>query len=98
MEKIREKNTAWLETIRNFFASNDEKDDKESEYENWKKENADLINQTYIKNLEKMMEHKEIRKRKPKDAPVMQQENVISDINQYSSRENNHKEGRGREE
>ena len=57
MEKIREKNTAWLETIRSFFVSEeDSEDEKNNGYEEWKRANADIIDQKAIANLEKMIE------------------------------------------
>ena len=65
MEKIREKNTAWLETIRSFFVSEeDSEDEKNNGYEEWKRANADIIDQKAIANLEKMLEHQAKKSRK----------------------------------
>lgn len=80
MEKVREKNTAWLETIRNFFKEDckDVENENDSGYQEWKRENADIIDETRIKNLEKMMEHKDRRKRKAKDSSI--KENINGEI------------------
>lgn len=67
MEKIREKNTAWLETIRSFLAPEENiEDEKNSGYEEWKRANADIIDQKAIANLEKMMERQVKKNGKPK--------------------------------
>ena len=74
---VRERNTAWLETIRNFFISDEEIEnednmlDTDKGYQDWKKANADIINENEIKNLEKMLEHKDKKRRKePKPSLV----------------------------
>ena len=67
MTKIRERNTAWLETIRNFFISDEQienEDNNDKGYQEWKKANADIIDEKSIANLEKMLEHKDKNKRK----------------------------------
>ena len=67
MTKIRERNTAWLETIRNFFISDEQienEDNNDKGYQEWKKANADIIDEKAITNLEKMLEHKDKNKRK----------------------------------
>lgn len=67
MEKIREKNTAWLETIRSFFAPEENvEDEKNNGYEEWKRANADIIDQKAIANLEKMIERQVKKSGKPK--------------------------------
>ncbi len=67
MTRIRERNTAWYETIRSFFISDDEIKNESSNdkgYQEWKKANADIIDEKSIANLEKMLEHKDKNKRK----------------------------------
>ena len=67
MTRIRERNTAWYETIRSFFISDDEIKNESSNdkgYQEWKKANADIIDEKAITNLEKMLEHKDKNKRK----------------------------------
>ena len=44
MTKIREKNTNWYATILGFFRDEDTENEQDSGYEEWKKENADIIN------------------------------------------------------
>lgn len=67
MEKIREKNTAWLETIRSFFAPEENVEEENNKgYEEWKRANADVINQKAISNLEKMIERQVKKSGKPK--------------------------------
>ena len=74
MTKIRERNTAWLETIRNFFISDEQienEDNNDKGYQEWKKANADSIDEKAITNLEKMLEHKDKKRRKePKPSLV----------------------------
>ena len=75
MTKVREKNTAWLETIRNFFISDEEienKDENDKGYQEWKKANADIIDEKAIANLEKMLEHKDKKKRKSSKTSVVE--------------------------
>ncbi len=75
MTKVREKNTAWLETIRNFFISDEEienKDENDKGYQEWKKANADSIDEKAIANLEKMLEHKDKKKRKSSKTSVVE--------------------------
>ena len=62
MTKIREKNTNWYATILGFFRDEDTENEQDSGYEEWKKENADIINSKEIANLEKMLEHKDRNK------------------------------------
>ena len=64
MTKIREKNTNWYATILGFFRDEDTENEQDSGYEEWKKENADIINLKEIANLEKMLEHKDRNKSK----------------------------------
>ena len=75
MTKVREKNTAWYETIRNFFISDEEienKDENDKDYQEWKKANADIIDEKAIVNLEKMLEHKDKKKRKSSKTSVVE--------------------------
>lgn len=75
MTKVREKNTAWYETIRNFFISDEEienKDENDKGYQEWKKANADIIDKKAIENLEKMLEHKDKKKRKSTNTSVVE--------------------------
>ena len=51
MTKIREKNTNWYATILGFFRDEDTENEQDSGYEEWKKENADIINLKEIANL-----------------------------------------------
>ena len=67
MTKIREKNTNWYATILGFFRDEDTENEQDSGYEEWKKENADIINLKEIANLEKMLEHKDRNKSKNKE-------------------------------
>ena len=66
MTKIRKKNTNWYATILGFFRDEDTENEQDSGYEEWKKENADIINSKEIANLEKMLEHKDRNKSKNK--------------------------------
>ena len=77
MTNVRERNTAWYETIRNFFISDEEIENEDNMvntdkgYQEWKKANADIINEKAITNLEKMLEHKDKKRRKePKPSLV----------------------------
>ena len=75
MTKIRERNTAWLETIRNFFISDEQienEDNNDKGYQEWKKANADIIDEKAITNLEKMLEHKDKKKRKSTKTSVVE--------------------------
>ena len=75
MTKIRERNTAWLETIRGFFIPDDEienKDENDKGYQEWKKANADSIDEKAIANLEKMLEHKDKKRRKTANDSVVE--------------------------
>lgn len=56
MEKIRERNTAFLEIIKSFFDSDDPEIATSNEYERWKKDNADKIDSNEINKLENMLE------------------------------------------
>ena len=83
---VRERNTAWLETIRNFFISDEEIEnednmlDTDKGYQDWKKANADIINENEIKNLEKMLEHKDKKRRKPSKNSVVEKTEVTQVI------------------
>ena len=75
MTKIRERNTAWLETIRNFFISDEQienEDNNDKGYQEWKKANADIIDEKAITNLEKMLEHKDKKRRKESKTTVVE--------------------------
>lgn len=75
MTKIRERNTAWLETIRNFFISDEQienEDNNDKGYQEWKKANADIIDEKAITNLEKMLEHKDKKKRESTKTSVVE--------------------------
>ena len=75
MTKIRDRRTAWLETIRNFFISDDEIKNESSNdkgYQEWKKANADIIDEKAIENLEKMIEHKDKKKRESTKTSVVE--------------------------
>lgn len=75
MTKIRERNTAWLETIRNFFISDEQienEDNNDKGYQEWKKANADIIDEKAITNLEKMLEHKDKKKRESTKTTVVE--------------------------
>ena len=75
MTKIRERNTAWYETIRSFFISDDEIKNESSNdkgYQEWKKANADIIDEKAIENLEKMIEHKDKKKRESTKTSVVE--------------------------
>lgn len=76
MTKIREKNTNWHATILGFFRDEDTENEQDSGYEEWKKENADIINLKEIANLEKMLEHKD--RNKSKNKRKEQKEKVIN--------------------
>ena len=76
MTKIREKNTNWYATILGFFRDEDTENEQDSGYEEWKKENADIINSKDIANLEKMLEHKD--RNKSKNKRKEQKEKVIN--------------------
>ena len=71
---VREINTAWLKTIRDFFISDEQienEDNNDKGYQEWKKANADIIDEKAITNLEKMLEHKDKKRRKiSKDSVV----------------------------
>lgn len=77
MTKIREKNTNWYATILGFFRDEDTENEQDSGYEEWKKENADIINSKEIANLEKMLEHKDRNKSK-KRKEQKEKEKVIN--------------------
>ena len=95
MTKVREKNTAWYETIRNFFISDDEienRDENDKGYQEWKKANADIIDKKAIENLEKMLEHKDKKKRKSTKTSVVEKAEtkaVKINKNQENIQENN---------
>ena len=75
MTKIRDRRTAWLETIRNFFISDEEmenEDNNDEGYKEWKKANADSIDEKAIANLEKMLEHKDKKRRKTANDSVVE--------------------------
>ena len=75
MTKIRDRRTAWLETIRNFFISDEEmenEDNNDEGYKEWKKANADIIDEKAIENLEKMIEHKDKKKRESTKTSVVE--------------------------
>ena len=75
MTRIRERNTAWYETIRSFFISDDEIKNESSNdkgYQEWKKANADIIDEKAIENLEKMIEHKDKKKRESTKTSVVE--------------------------
>lgn len=75
MTKIRERNTAWLETISNFFISDEQienEDNNDKGYQEWKKANADIIDEKAITNLEKMLEHKDKKRRKESKTTVVE--------------------------
>lgn len=79
MTKIRERNTAWLETIRNFFISDEQienEDNNDKGYQEWKKANADIIDEKAITNLEKMLEHKDKKRRKESKTTVVEKANT----------------------
>lgn len=76
MTKIREKNTNWYATILGFFRDEDTENEQDSGYEEWKKENADIINSKKIANLEKMLEHKD--RNKSRNKRKEQKEKVIN--------------------
>ena len=79
MTKIRERNTAWYETIRSFFISDDEIKNESSNdkgYQEWKKANADIIDEKAITNLEKMLEHKDKKRRKESKTTVVEKANT----------------------
>lgn len=83
MTKIRERNTAWYETIRNFFISDEEienEDNNDKGYKEWKKANADSIDEKAIANLEKMLEHKDKKKRKTSKDPVVEKAETTQSI------------------
>ena len=79
MTKVGESSTtAWLETIRGFFISDEEIenedniDNKANGYQEWKKANADIIDEKAITNLEKMLEHKDKKKRESTKTSVVE--------------------------
>lgn len=79
MTKVGESSTtAWLETIRGFFISDEEIenedniDNKDNGYQEWKKANADIIDEKAITNLEKMLEHKDKKRRKESKTTVVE--------------------------
>ena len=55
MTKVRESSTtAWLATIRGFFVSDEEIENESNNdkgYQDWKKANADIIDEKAIANL-----------------------------------------------
>ena len=89
MTKIRDRRTAWLETIRNFFISDEEmenEDNNDEGYKEWKKANADSIDEKAIANLEKMLEHKDKKRRKTAN------DSVVEKTETKVVKENNNKE------
>ena len=75
MTKINERKTAWLETIRSFFISDEDienEDNNDKGYQEWKRVNADLIDEKAIANLEKMLEHKDKKRRKTANDSVVE--------------------------
>ena len=75
MTKIRDRRTAWLETIRSFFIPDEEienESNNDKSYKDWKKANADSIDEKAVANLEKMLEHKDKKKRKISKDPVVE--------------------------
>ena len=75
MTKIRDRRTAWLETIRGFFISDEEIENESSKdkgFNEWKKANANNIDEKAVANLEKMLEHKDKKKRKISKDPVVE--------------------------
>ena len=83
MTKVGESSTtAWLETIRGFFISDEEIenedniDNKDNGYQEWKKANADIIDEKAITNLEKMLEHKDKKRRKESKTTVVEKANT----------------------
>lgn len=75
MTKIRDRRTAWLETIRGFFIPDEEIENESNNdkgYKEWKKANAESIDEKAVANLEKMLEHKDKKKRKISKDPVVE--------------------------
>ena len=80
MTKVRESSTtAWLATIRGFFVSDEEIENESNNdkgYQDWKKANADIIDEKAITNLEKMLEHKDKKRRKESKTTVVEKANT----------------------
>ena len=76
---VRKRNTAWLKTIRDFFISDEQienEDNNDKGYQEWKKANADIIDEKAITNLEKMLEHKDKKRRKESKTTVVEKANT----------------------
>ena len=72
---VRERNTAWLKTIRDFFISDEQienEDNNDKGYQEWKKANADIIDEKAIANLEEMLKHKDRKRRKESRTTVVE--------------------------
>lgn len=88
MTNVRESSTtAWLETIRGFFIPDDEienevnKVNTDKGYQEWKKTNADIIDEKAIVNLEKMVEHNDRQKQGEKQFRKINGSNNIRYLN-----------------
>ncbi len=101
MTKIRERNTAWLETIRNFFISDEQienEDNNDKGYQEWKKANADIIDEKAITNLEKMLEHKDKKRRKESKTTVVEKAETEVEAVEINKSQENIQENNGYEQ
>ena len=101
MTKIRERNTAWLETIRNFFISDEQienEDNNDKGYQEWKKANADIIDEKAITNLEKMLEHKDKKRRKESKTTVVEKAKTEVEAVEINKSQENIQENNGYEQ
>ena len=101
MTKINERKTAWLETIRSFFISDEEienKDENDKDYQEWKKANADIIDEKAIANLEKMLEHKDRKRKKESKTTVVKKEKTEVEAVEINKNQENIQENNGYEQ
>jgi len=102
MTKVRESSTtAWLATIRGFFVSDEEIENESNNdkgYQDWKKANADIIDEKAIANLEKMLEHKDRKRKKESKTTVVKKEKTEVEAVEINKNQENIQENNGYEQ